>query len=177
MLLLILRFALPDLWTLRVERYCLVLAAFRLGEGIDSLQTLYHTIAKSMPSIIQVSAVFMVAMCLFAMLFMEFFGLTKYGIYGTAHVNFRDYGNALLLLVRATTGEAWNAILIDYTVQYPNCNKSSNYLEDDCGSPFWAYFLFDIFYIVCTHIFMNLFTAVSVYIFLQLSMFANVDVA
>ncbi|CAO3640711.1 unnamed protein product [Mucor fragilis] len=162
LLLLILRFALPDLWTLRVERYCLVLAAFRLGEGIDSLQTLYHTIAKSMPSIIQVSAVFMVAMCLFAMLFMEFFGLTKYGIYGTAHVNFRDYGNALLLLVRATTGEAWNAILIDYTVQYPNCNKSSNYLEDDCGSPFWAYFLFDIFYIVCTHIFMNLFTAVII---------------
>ncbi|OAD00432.1 hypothetical protein MUCCIDRAFT_113913 [Mucor lusitanicus CBS 277.49] len=162
LLLLILRFALPDLWTLRVERYCLVLAAFRLGEGIDSLQTLYHTIAKSMPSIIQVSAVFMVAMCLFAMLFMEFFGLTKYGVYGTSHVNFRDYGNALLLLVRATTGEAWNAILVDYTVQYPNCNRSSNYLEDDCGSPFWAYFLFDIFYIVCTHIFMNLFTAVII---------------
>lgn len=46
-------------------------------------------------------------MCLFAMLFMEFFGLTKYGVYGTSHVNFRDYGNALLLLVRASTGEAW----------------------------------------------------------------------
>jgi hypothetical protein len=43
--LLILRFALPDLWTLRVERYCLILATFRLGEGIDALQTLYHTIA------------------------------------------------------------------------------------------------------------------------------------
>ncbi|CAO3641997.1 unnamed protein product [Mucor hiemalis] len=162
LILLILRFASPDLWTLRVERYCLVLAAFRLGEGIDALQTLYHTIAKSIPAIIQVSAVFMVAMCLFAMLFMEFFGLTKYGIYGTAHTNFRDYGNALLLLVRATTGEAWNAILVDYTVQYPNCNRSSNYLEDDCGSQFWAYFLFDVFYIICTHIFMNLFTAVII---------------
>lgn len=62
---------------------------------------------KSLPSIIQVSAVFMVAMCLFAMIFMEFFGLTKYGVYGEEHVNFREYGNALLLLVRATTGEAW----------------------------------------------------------------------
>lgn len=119
-----------------------------------------------MPSIIQVSSVFMVTMCLFAMLFMEFFGLTKYGVYGTAHSNFRDYGNALLLLVRATSGEAWNAIIIDYTVQYPNCNSSSNYLEDDCGSPFWAYFLFDVFYIICTHIFLNLFTAVSFISFL-----------
>ncbi|KAI8378680.1 Ion transport protein-domain-containing protein [Choanephora cucurbitarum] len=156
------RFALPDLWTLRVERYCLILAAFRLGEGIESLQTLYHTIGKSMPSIIQVSAVFMVAMCLFAMLFMEFFGLTKYGVYGTSHVNFRDYGNALLVLVRATTGEAWNAMIMDYAIQSPNCNRADNYLDDDCGSPFWAYFLFNAFYIICTHIFMNLFTAVII---------------
>jgi hypothetical protein len=58
-------------------------------------------------STIQVSAVFMVVMCLFAMVFMEFFGLTKYGIYGTHNSNFRDYGNALLFLVRFTTGEAW----------------------------------------------------------------------
>ncbi|KAI7900056.1 Ion transport protein-domain-containing protein [Cokeromyces recurvatus] len=146
----------------KVIRTWMEKAAFRLGEGIDALQTLYHAIAKSIPSIIQVSAVFMVTMCLFAMLFMEFFGLTKYGIYGTAHSNFRDYGNALLLLVRATTGEAWNAIIIDYAVQYPNCNYSNNYLQNDCGSPFWAYFLFDLFYVVCTHIFLNLFTAVII---------------
>ncbi|EIE92076.1 hypothetical protein RO3G_16787 [Rhizopus delemar RA 99-880] len=136
--------------------------AFRLGEGIDFLETLYHTIAKSLLSTIQVSAVFMVVMCLFAMVFMEFFGLTKYGVYGTHHSNFRDYGNALLFLVRFTTGEAWNAVLVDYAVQYPNCNASSNYLENDCGSPFWAYVLFDAFYIICAHIFMNLFTAVII---------------
>ncbi|KAI8977429.1 Ion transport protein-domain-containing protein [Mycotypha africana] len=142
--------------------YCLVMVAFRLGEGVDALQTLYNTIAKSAPSIIQVSAVFMVSMCLFAMLFMEFFGLTKYGIYGNAHANFRNYGNALLMLIRATTGEAWNAIIVDYSVQFPNCNKSDDFFETDCGSPFWSYFLFDMFYIVCTHIFLNLFTAVII---------------
>ncbi|KAG0747200.1 hypothetical protein G6F57_006621 [Rhizopus arrhizus] len=157
-----LRFGQPDLWTYRIERYCLLLVAFRLGEGIDFLETLYHTIAKSLLSTIQVSAVFMVVMCLFAMVFMEFFGLTKYGIYGTHNSNFRDYGNALLFLVRFTTGEAWNAVLVDYAVQYPNCNASSNYLENDCGSPFWAYILFDAFYIICAHIFMNLFTAVII---------------
>ncbi|KAG0185974.1 calcium channel protein [Apophysomyces sp. BC1034] len=107
LILLILRFTLSDLWTLRMERYCLVFAAFRLGEGIDALQTLYHTVGMSMPSIIRVSAVFMLVMCLFAMIFMEFFGLTKYGPNGTEHSNFRDYGNALLLLVRMTTGEGW----------------------------------------------------------------------
>ncbi|KAI9268809.1 Ion transport protein-domain-containing protein [Sporodiniella umbellata] len=146
----------------KIMMYCLLLVAFRLGEGIDFLETLYHTIGKTLVSTVQVSAVFMVVMCLFAMIFMEFFGLTKYGVYGTSHSNFRDYGNALLFLVRFTTGEAWNAVLIDYTVQHPNCVASHNYLEDDCGSPFWAYVLFDVFYIVCAHIFMNLFTAVII---------------
>lgn len=95
------------MWTLRVERYCLVFAAFRLGEGIDSLQTLYHTIRMSTPKIVRVTAVFMLVLCLFAMVFMELFGLTKYGSETHHNSNFRDYGNALLLLVRVTTGEAW----------------------------------------------------------------------
>ncbi|KAI8381166.1 Ion transport protein-domain-containing protein [Radiomyces spectabilis] len=136
--------------------------AFRLGQGLDALQTLYHTVAMSMRSIVSVSAVFMLVMCLFAMMFMQYFGLTKYGVYGTEHSNFRDYGNALLLLVRMTTGEAWNAVMMDYAVQAPNCVHSDNYLETDCGSPGWAYFLFNFFYIICTHIFLNLFTAVII---------------
>lgn len=61
----------------------------------------------ALPSIIRVSAVFMLVMCLFAMVFMEFFGLTKYGHTGSNNSNFRNYGNALLLLVRMTTGEGW----------------------------------------------------------------------
>ncbi|KAI9029793.1 Ion transport protein-domain-containing protein [Phycomyces nitens] len=161
-LLLILRFAVPDLWTLRVERYFLVFAAFRLGEGIDVLQKLYHTVANSMPSIIHVSVVFLIVMCLFAMLFMELFGLTRYGQNGDEHANFRTYGNALLLLVRMTTGEGWNYVMMDYTVEYPNCTNVGDYLDTDCGSPGWSYFLFNFFYIVCTHIFLNLFTAVII---------------
>lgn len=118
------------------------------------------------PSIIRVSAVFMLVMCLFAMIFMEFFGLTKYGQHGTNNSNFRTYGNALLLLVRMTTGEGWNEVMMDYTFAYPNCVASSNYLNDDCGSANWAYFLFNFFYITCTHIFLNLFTAVSILLYI-----------
>lgn len=60
-----------------------------------------------MPKIVRVTAVFLLVMCLFAMVFMELFGLTKYGEETGKHSNFRDYGNALLLLIRVTTGEAW----------------------------------------------------------------------
>ncbi|KAI7871731.1 Ion transport protein-domain-containing protein [Spinellus fusiger] len=160
--LLSMRFAIPDLWTLRVERYFLVFAAFRLGESIDVLQKIYHTVAHSMPSIIHVSAVFLIVMCLFAMLFMELFGLTRYGPNSDEIANFRTYGNALLLLVRMTTGEGWNYVMMDYVVTAPNCVASDSYLETDCGYPSWSLFLFNFFYIVCTHIFMNLFTAVII---------------
>lgn len=57
------------------------------------------------------------------MIFMELFGLTKYGLETHEHSNFRDYGNALLLLIRVATGEAWVMILSrDLIVMlYPHC--------------------------------------------------------
>lgn len=67
----------------------------------------YSTIRMSLPKIIRVTAVFLLVLCLFAMIFMELFGLTKYGLETHEHSNFRDYGNALLLLIRVATGEAW----------------------------------------------------------------------
>jgi hypothetical protein len=87
----------------------------RLGQGFSSLQTLFHAVQASLPSILNVSAIFMMVMCLFAMLFMEFFGLTKYGPYGNDHANFRSYGNSLLTLVRMTTGENWVSALLHST--------------------------------------------------------------
>lgn len=97
----------PQLWTQRLEQYLLVLVSIRLGQGFSSLQTLFHAVQASLPSILNVSAIFMMVMCLFAILFMEFFGLTKFGPYGNDHANFRSYGNSLLTLVRMTTGENW----------------------------------------------------------------------
>ncbi|CAO3675097.1 unnamed protein product [Umbelopsis ramanniana] len=160
----ILRFTLENLWTQRIEQYLLVLVSMRLGQGFSSLQTLFHAVQASLPSILNVSAIFMMVMCLFAMLFMEFFGLTKYGPYGTDHANFRSYGNSLLTLVRMTTGENWDFLMHDFTVSAPNCvsASSADFLDSDCGSAPWAYLLFIVFYIICTHIFLNLFTVVII---------------
>lgn len=44
----------------------------------------------------------------------------------------------------------------DYAVLPPNCVG-----EGDCGSPSYAFAIFIIFYVVCTFIFVNLFTVVS----------------
>ena len=47
----------------------------------------------------------------------------------------------------------------DFAVQAPNCVN-----DVDCGSPGLAITLFVVFYIVCTYIFVNLFTVVSKYL-------------
>lgn len=43
----------------------------------------------------------------------------------------------------------------DFTILPPDCVG-----KDDCGSPNYAIALFISFYVICTYIFVNLFTAV-----------------
>lgn len=43
----------------------------------------------------------------------------------------------------------------DFTILQPDCVG-----KDDCGSPNYAIILFFSFYVVCTYIFVNLFTVV-----------------
>lgn len=121
-------------------------------------------------------------MTTYAIMFMQIFGLTKYGRSATTeHINFRSYANTMISLVRYTTGysrrikmvlycaegwhwflisEGWNAIMHDFTIEYPNCVVADNYLDSDCGSLRWSYFLFLTFNIISMFIFIAVFVAV-----------------
>jgi hypothetical protein len=48
----------------------------------------------------------------------------------------------------------------DFTIEYPNCVVADNYLDSDCGSLRWAYFLFLTFNIISMYIFTAIFVAV-----------------
>lgn len=48
----------------------------------------------------------------------------------------------------------------DFTVEYPNCVVADNYLDSDCGSLRWSYFLFLTFNIISMYIFIAIFVAV-----------------
>ena len=100
-------------------------------------------------------------MTTYAIMFMEIFALTKYGSQATSeHVNFRSYANTMIMLVRFSTGEAWNTVMHDFTVEAPECVTSENYLYSDCGSVSWAYFLFLSYNIISMYIFTAIFVAV-----------------
>ncbi|XP_029108659.1 voltage-dependent N-type calcium channel subunit alpha-1B-like [Scleropages formosus] len=74
------------------------------------------------------------------------------------HNNFRTFFQALMLLFRSATGEAWHEIMLSCLSQRP-CDEGSGSNGKECGSDF-AYFYFVSFIFLCSFLMLNLFVAV-----------------
>nr|XP_021331853.1 voltage-dependent N-type calcium channel subunit alpha-1B isoform X8 [Danio rerio] len=74
------------------------------------------------------------------------------------HNNFRTFLQALMLLFRSATGEAWHDIMLS-CLSERTCDPSSGTLGKECGSDF-AYFYFVSFIFLCSFLMLNLFVAV-----------------
>ncbi|KAI7904858.1 Ion transport protein-domain-containing protein [Cokeromyces recurvatus] len=135
----------------------LVGIAFRLAQRNESLDTLFRSVKRASHSIFYVSFVFGIFIVCFGVIFQEQFLYTRYGPYGNEHANFRSLFNTLLTLFRITTGENWDFLMHDFTILYPECLG-----KYDCGKPKYAITLFISFYVVCTFIFVNLFTVIVI---------------
>nr|KAF6400514.1 calcium voltage-gated channel subunit alpha1 A [Rousettus aegyptiacus] len=66
----------------------------------------------------------------------------------TEHNNFRTFFQALMLLFRSATGEAWHNIMLSCLSGKP-CDKNSGILTPECGNEF-AYFYFVSFIFLCS---------------------------
>ncbi|KAM6965215.1 calcium channel, voltage-dependent, N type, alpha 1B subunit, a [Aplochiton taeniatus] len=76
----------------------------------------------------------------------------------THHNNFRTFLQALMLLFRSATGEAWHEIMLS-CLSRRACDERSGNLSKECGSDF-AYFYFVSFIFLCSFLMLNLFVAV-----------------
>uniref|UniRef100_A0AAQ5X1J7 Voltage-dependent N-type calcium channel subunit alpha n=1 Tax=Amphiprion ocellaris TaxID=80972 RepID=A0AAQ5X1J7_AMPOC len=74
------------------------------------------------------------------------------------HNNFQTFFQALTLLFRSATGEAWHEIMLACLSNRP-CDKLSGTAGKECGSDF-AYFYFVSFIFLCSFLMLNLFVAV-----------------
>ncbi|ELV13105.1 Voltage-dependent N-type calcium channel subunit alpha-1B [Tupaia chinensis] len=72
------------------------------------------------------------------------------------HNNFRTFLQALMLLFRSATGEAWHEIMLS-CLSHRACDRLAN--ASECGSDF-AYFYFVSFIFLCSFLMLNLFVAV-----------------
>ncbi|KAG9327996.1 hypothetical protein JZ751_016982 [Albula glossodonta] len=74
------------------------------------------------------------------------------------HNNFQTFVQAIMLLFRSATGEAWHEIMLACLSQRP-CDERSGSSGKECGSDF-AYFYFVSFIFLCSFLMLNLFVAV-----------------
>ncbi|XP_043914705.1 voltage-dependent N-type calcium channel subunit alpha-1B [Protopterus annectens] len=74
------------------------------------------------------------------------------------HNNFRTFFQALMLLFRSATGEAWHEIMLSCLGKRP-CDSSAGMGANECGNDF-AYFYFVSFIFLCSFLMLNLFVAV-----------------
>uniref|UniRef100_A0A7N8XPT5 Calcium channel, voltage-dependent, P/Q type, alpha 1A subunit, b n=1 Tax=Mastacembelus armatus TaxID=205130 RepID=A0A7N8XPT5_9TELE len=74
------------------------------------------------------------------------------------HNNFRTFFQALMLLFRSATGEAWHEIMLA-CLGGKECDPLSGNTEPECGSQF-AYLYFVSFIFFCSFLMLNLFVAV-----------------
>jgi len=86
---------------------------FRLVRFLKGLNQLFLAFVLSIPKLVNVAAIMLLLMFLFAILGINLFAKVAYPLTGSyGHTaNFRTFPQAMSLLVRAMTGEGWNEVM------------------------------------------------------------------
>ncbi|KAL5110706.1 hypothetical protein TcWFU_007734 [Taenia crassiceps] len=137
------------------------------GEGI---RTLLWTFVKSFQALPYVALLILMLFFIYAVIGMQMFGkiaLNNPDSAITVNANFQTFPQAVLILFRSATGEAWQDIMFSCAGETAYCDKQSDESRTAigatdrtvCGSAF-AYPFFISFYIICSFLIINLFVAV-----------------
>ncbi|KAH7099033.1 Ion transport protein-domain-containing protein [Auriculariales sp. MPI-PUGE-AT-0066] len=147
----------------QLQKLFLVLIAFKLVQKSNRLNHLFKTAVASLPAIGKLMTLWLCLFLFYGVLYLEVFGLTRWGSSETPNQNYSTLGRALTMLAFMSTGEGWNAYMHDYTVEYPFCTEAGpDQRVSDCGSTLWSYTLFISWNILSMYIFVNMFTGVVV---------------
>ncbi|KAG8944623.1 calcium channel protein [Tulasnella sp. 424] len=147
----------------QLQKLFLVCIAFKLVQKNSGLNQLFKTSVSSLPAILKLLLLWIVLFIFFAIVYVEVFGLTRWGSAETRYENYQSFFNAIIMLVFMSTGEGWNQYMHDFTVSYPACtNSGEDDPDSDCGSTGWAYSLFIAWNLLSMYIFVNMFTGVVV---------------
>ncbi|KFP05175.1 Voltage-dependent L-type calcium channel subunit alpha-1S, partial [Calypte anna] len=130
------------------------------GEGV---RTLLWTFIKSFQALPYVALLIVMLFFIYAVIGMQMFGKIAMvdGTQINRNNNFQTFPQAVLLLFRCATGEAWQEIMLGCSYG-KLCDPESDYAEGEeftCGTGF-AYFYFISFYMLCAFLIINLFVAV-----------------
>ncbi|KPP61063.1 hypothetical protein Z043_120883, partial [Scleropages formosus] len=144
---------------LRLFRAARLIKLLRQGETI---RILLWTFVQSFKALPYVCLLIAMLFFIYAIIGMQLFGNIGIDEDGESainqHNNFRTFFQALMLLFRSATGEAWHDIMLA-CLGGKECDPRSGNKEPECGSEF-AYLYFVSFIFLCSFLMLNLFVAV-----------------
>ncbi|XP_013413556.1 sodium channel protein 1 brain [Lingula anatina] len=160
-------FVTPSL--LRVVRVFRIGRVLRLVKAAKGIRKLLFALMISLPALINIGALLLMLMFIFAIIMMISFGFVKKNGAIDDTTNFENFGNSLMLMFRLSTSAGWNDILDGLMIHPPDCNNTHVLLSNgstfarsggDCGDDFLA-ILFMIIYLILTFlIVINMYIAV-----------------
>ncbi|XP_056111121.1 voltage-dependent P/Q-type calcium channel subunit alpha-1A isoform X8 [Rhinichthys klamathensis goyatoka] len=144
---------------LRLFRAARLIKLLRQGETI---RILLWTFVQSFKALPYVCLLIAMLFFIYAIIGMQLFGNISIEEESESainqHNNFRTFFQALMLLFRSATGEAWHEIMLS-CLGKKKCDRLSGNTEAECGSEF-AYLYFVSFIFLCSFLMLNLFVAV-----------------
>eukprot|EP01063_Lacrimia_lanifica_P035244 TRINITY_DN6673_c0_g4_i1.p1 TRINITY_DN6673_c0_g4~~TRINITY_DN6673_c0_g4_i1.p1 ORF type:complete len:1820 (+),score=585.09 TRINITY_DN6673_c0_g4_i1:93-5462(+) len=140
----------------RVLRLSRLLRMVKQAEGI---QRILKTLVLSLPSLINVAGIVGLLFFIYAVLGVKLFsGLDRDNPNNDLgpYANFENFYIATLLLIRMTTGEAWQSILDAARAEPPHCDEQLA----TCGLPYISGIYFCSFTLAGMYVLLNLFIAI-----------------
>lgn len=103
----------PVIRALRVARI------LKLLKGNSGLTVLIEAISTLFVNLINILGLLFLLVFIFAILGMNIFNSVMYREHYNEQTNFRSFDNSVMLLVRCVTGEGWNLLMVDLTLDTP----------------------------------------------------------
>merc|ERR1719502_42826 len=164
-------------WGSQLIRVLRVGRLLKLVNRLQTMRELFSTLLLTMPALRNITCLLGLLFMIFAIVGVQLFGKVAYYDTHDVHINFRTFGNALLSLLRFSTGENWNGFMHAVAHDEDGCVNDPPYDPDMCGfrdggvdhpgcvplngcgsNASYAYFVF--FNLVIAFVFLNLFIGV-----------------
>lgn len=100
---------------IRIIRVLRVSRLVRLFKSLNSLKSLIDVIGFALPAIANVLSLLLLIFFIYAILGVNLFSSVNSGNIIGPYTNFHDFGNAMIILFRCSTGEDWYNIMNDCT--------------------------------------------------------------
>ncbi len=171
-LIVVLMFVLPlslntykGVGVLRALQFSRITVLLRKFHGIEKL---FDVLVKSIPPMLNVTALFLLLIYVFAVLGMQFFATVKKGKTNDIIADFTTFPQAVVSLYEVVAGENWMNFMRDMSISSPSCTKVYPVASDswigtktrtDCGDSVFAPMYFFAFFILVFCVFLNLYVA------------------